>query len=196
MGYVILTVMVGGTFAVGWWLRQINRSLNDLRNRCRKQLSDLLEHIEQRHLILSHLQDQLGDSEDVDRSRIQRASDRTQKAVDRVNSAAPKPADLTRLADRLRESFVATDEIVERYDKSKTNLSDSFVGCLEGTKASSRQIVESIATYNSSVITYRVYVNSTTAISRRIHTIAEYRELDINPTHSSDSANAPPLRTA
>ena len=196
MGYVASIFIVVAVLLVGRKLRQTAKSLVEYRDRCGTQLSDLISHLRQRHLVMSHLLDQLEPSSGNYQSTTRFACDRALKSIEQVDPAVPNPPSLYQLADYESEVTLLAEEMLARYEDYDGNLSRSLKACLDGLITANKQIFESASTYNTSVITYRVYLNSTSAISRRIHSHADHRELDFSPMPSSDSANTPPLRRA
>lgn len=196
MGYVVGFLAFLALLGIAYKLRRTSRSLSEYRDRCGSQLSELISHLQRRHLVLSHLLDQLEPSSTAYPSTSRKSCDRSQRIIKKLDNQKPDPSRLYQLSEIESEVAVLAAELMARFEDYQGELSRGLAGCLDGLKSVTKQISESSTTYNASVITYDVFRNSTSAISRRFHDRADHREIDFNPTPSSDSVNSPPLRSA
>jgi hypothetical protein len=189
-------VVLSLSLAVVFTVRRSLLALRASRLRCEEQLSALISSLRRRHLVLGHLWDESANAAITVPSNLQQICDQSRDELSQIDPGGPNPAILIRMAAFERELAGIVDDLMEQHSNGPERFDRSAIACLRGLQDVTRQILETASTYNSSAIIYQVLRNSKSALTRRLHPAADYCELELAATQSSDNLHGSPLRIA
>lgn len=180
--------------AMSWFFWRAASSSGKFRQRCNTELSRLLQQLERRHLVMSHLMDALDSWPDVDDQAIRASCDQAADAIGELDRQTPETRQLYRIAVCERDVAGWAQELLDGLGEYDSD--DRVIACRDGLVDINREITETTSAYNSAVITYLGYLDSHPLIVRKFSGSTGHCVLDLDPPHSSDSSSDPPIRTA
>lgn len=165
-----------------------NRSARVLHQRCIDELKELLALIASRHLVLSHLVDSIPNRLDglFERRRLERRLQLAEERLRAVDPDAPSRQALRGLEDGEQSLSEAVSDLMEALEATEHVAPvRALSGCLEGLEKRTREILDSVATYNAAAITYASFLSGSRLARRSFP--GDFDVLDLEPVGSGTS---------
>jgi hypothetical protein len=190
--FVILECCVlAGLLCVGLLVLSFRRSARKLAKCCAAELDQLKSLLSSRHLIISHLNDSIPSRLDGlwNRRELEQGLRRAEKGLLTIDPSSPDVAALRMLEDNEQCLVLMVEDLQEVLDHA--NISSPvqpISGCLDGLEKKSQEILEAVSTYNTAVITFNSFLNSSRMATRNLK--VRYDILDVEPPGSSVSGDS------